>query len=278
LSQAWTKEKKKKREGNISNPFLKKQLSMRRLAIEALVTAEDTLTTQPGLADHAAQSTALVRGALVAEEHGTRLNSPFSRVIEHTNISIKADNQVTLVRLQANLGSSVGTAETDNVLEGVLGVLVFGRRGQALATAEVCPQDGQAQSNGRNAAPGREEVTTLLFLAAGAVTGDMAWKHLQVWRAGGVVRDDSLDDAVVGVSLQLFPQTILVQLGADRRAALVAGIAVAYFLGCQGEIVEAGFGSDLDAISTGFPQQGDSFHRREVNDVQRQIGGKMSQR
>lgn len=251
---------------------------MRRLAIEALVTAEDSLTTQPGLTDHAAQSTALVRGALVAEEHGTRLDGPFGRVIENTNISIEADNQVTLVRLQANLGGSVGTAEADDVLEGVLGILVFWRRGQAFATAEVCPENGQTQSDGRNAAPGREEVTALLFLATGTVTGDMAWEHLQVWCAGGVVRDDGFDDAVIGVFLQLFPQAILVQLGADRRAALVAGIAVAYFLGCQGEIVEAGFGGDLDTIGAGFPQQGDSFHRREVNDVQRQIGSKMSQR
>lgn len=182
------------------------------MAMEALVAAEDTLTTQPGLADHAAQSTALVGRALVAEEHGARLDGPFGRVIKNTNISIKADNQVALVRLQANLGSSVGTAETDDVLKGVLGVLVFWRGSQALPAAEVCPENGQAQPDGRNAAPGREEVTTLLFLAAGTVARDMGWKHFQIWCARGVIGDNGLDDAVTSVLLQLFPQTILIQL------------------------------------------------------------------
>lgn len=114
------------------------------LAVKALVTTVNTLTTQPGLANHSAQRPALVRGTFVAEEHGAGLNSPLGGIVEYTDIGVKADNQIALLRLQANLRGSIGAAEADNVLECILGILVFRGRSKTLATTEICPKDGQA--------------------------------------------------------------------------------------------------------------------------------------
>ena len=146
--------KKDMKRRDISNPFLKEQLAVRSFTVKALLTAKDPLTTQPSLANHTAQRTALVWRALVTEEHGRRLDSPLGRIIKDTDISIEADDQVTLLRLQTDLGSGISAAETDDVLQGVLCVFIFGGGGQALAAAEVCPEDRQAQADGGDATPG----------------------------------------------------------------------------------------------------------------------------
>lgn len=138
------KEKRKEEtKTRVSNPLLKKQLPGREFRAEVIFTTEDALTTEPGLADHSAQSAALVGGALVTEEHCARLDSPLSRVIEDTDVSVKASTQVTLAGLQADLSSGVGAAETNDVLQCVPGVHVLRRGSQTLATAELCPKDGQ---------------------------------------------------------------------------------------------------------------------------------------
>lgn len=265
--------------GEGSNPFLQKQLASRSLVVEASVPAKHALTPQPGLPDHAAQGAALVGGALVAEEHGAGLDDPLGRVVEDTDIGVEADAQIALAGFQADLGGGVGAAEAHDVLERVLGVLVVGGGCQALATAELGPEDGEAQAHGGDAAPGGEEVAVLFHtLVAGAVAGDVRGELLQVGCAGGVVGDDGLDDTIAGVLLQFLPQAVLVQLGADGWAALVAGVAVPHFLGGQREVVEAGLGSDLDALCASFPQEGNGFHSGKVDNVQLKVGGEVSHR
>lgn len=69
------------------------------------------------------------------------------------------------MRLQTDLGGGVGAAEADDVLQSDLGVLLIGREGEALAAAELGPEDGQAQPGGGNAAPGQEEVAMVFRLA-----------------------------------------------------------------------------------------------------------------
>ena len=59
----------------------------------------------------------------------------------------------------------------------------------------------------------------------------MTREELEVRRARGVVRDYGLDHPVVGIPLQLRPQSILVQARADRRAAFVSRIALGNLLG-----------------------------------------------
>lgn len=110
----------------------------------------------------------------------------------------------------------------------------------------------------------------------------MAWdvrgEELEVGRAGGVVRDDCFDDAVgFGVALEFVPQGVLVVLGADGRAALVAGVAVADLLGGQGEIVVAGLCGDVYALGAGLAQERDDLHGGEVDNVQREVGGQVGQ-
>ena len=164
--------------GRSSNPLLEEQLARGFLVIKARLPAEDTLTTQPGLADHTAQGAALVGRALVAEEHGARLNDPLGRVVEDANVRVEAHTQITLAGLQANLGSGVGTAEADHILQGVLGVLVVGGWGQSLATAEFGPEDGQTHANGGDTTPRGEEVACVFdcCTVGRAVSGHMRRK------------------------------------------------------------------------------------------------------
>lgn len=61
--------------------------------------------------------------------------------------------------------------------------------------------------------------------------GDVLRQQLEIRRAGRVIRDNGLDDAVIRVPRQLSPQGILVLLGADGRATFVAGVAGADLLG-----------------------------------------------
>lgn len=105
----------------------------------------------------------------------------------------------------------------------------------------------------------------------------MGGQELKIRGAGGVVRDDCLDDSVLGVALQFGPQGILVRLGADGRAALVAGVAVADLLGGQGQVMVAGLRGDVDAFGTGLTQQGDYLHGGKVDNVQVKVGGQMGQ-
>ncbi|KAL2003297.1 hypothetical protein VTN02DRAFT_4418 [Thermoascus thermophilus] len=92
-----------------------------------------------------------------------------------------------------------------------------------------------------------------------------------------MVRDHRLDDPVGGVAVQLGPQRVLVGPGADRGAALVAGVAVADLLGRQRQVVEAGLGGDGHAVGAGLAQEGDGLHGGEMDDVQGQPGRQVGQ-
>lgn len=107
--------------GKDSNPFLQKQRARRRLDTEPIGTVKDLFAAQPGLADHTAHGAALVRRALVAEEHGARLNDPLGGIVEDTEVGVEAWHEVALGLVQTDLGGGVGAAEAHDVLEGLLG-------------------------------------------------------------------------------------------------------------------------------------------------------------
>lgn len=190
----------------------------------------------------------MVGGALVSEEHGRRLNSPFGGIVEDANIRVESNGQLTLLLFKTNLCSGVSAAEADDVLQGTLSVLVIRRRGQTLPTTELRPEDGKTESDGGDTAPGGHEATgvffgggTVLFgfsigvsidaVGLGAVAWNVFGQELEIRGARGVIRDNGLDDSVLGVALQLSPQGILVRLGPDRWAALVTGVTIADLLG-----------------------------------------------
>jgi hypothetical protein len=104
---------------------------------------------------------------------------------------------------------------------------------------------------------------------------EVSGEELDVWRAGRVVRHDGLDDAVGLVLEKLVPEPVLVRLRADGRAALVACVAFLDAFGGQGEVVETGFGGDLDALGAGFAEHGDGFDGGEVDDVELQFGSEV---
>ena len=131
------------------------------------------------------------------------------------------------------------------------------------------PQDGQREPDARDAAPRGEEVARLVARLRHDMSGDGLGQEFEVRRAGAVVGDDGLDDAVVAVREQFGPQRVLVQLAADRRAAFVAGVAVLDVLGREGEVVGAGFGGDFDAVGACFAEERDRLHGGEVDDVER---------
>lgn len=220
---------KKKRKGGISNPLstlLQKHSPGGCSGTESLVAAEDRLTTEPRLAYHSTELLALVRRALIAEEHSRRLDGPLGGVIEDADIRVEADDQITLLFLQTDLGGGVGAAEADDVLEGVLGVDVLGRRGETLPTAELGPENGQSETDGGDATPGGEEAAAVFVrgravllggtvgvsvgsgsvgLVVGAAAWDVRGQELQVRSAGGVIRDHGLDNSVLGVALEFGP-------------------------------------------------------------------------
>lgn len=88
----------------------------------------------------------------------------------------------------------------------------------------------------------------------------MGGEKLEIGCARRVVRDDGFDDSGGSVLKQFSPECVLVGLGADRRTAFVAGVALSDLLGGKREIVRTGFSGDLDALITGFTEEWDGFH------------------
>lgn len=105
-----------------------------------------------------------------------------------------------------------------------------------------------------------------------AVARDMGGEKLEVWCAGGMVGDNGLDDAVLGVAVEFGPESILVGLRTDGRAAFVPGVAITDLLGCKGEVVIAGFGCDGNTFGTGLAQEWDGLHGGKMYDVQGELG------
>lgn len=62
------------------------------------------------------------------------------------------------------------------------------------------------------------------------MAGNVGWQEFQVRCAGGVVRHYSLDDSVLGMTFEFGPEAVLVQFGADGRAALMTGVTIANLL------------------------------------------------
>ncbi len=91
-----------------------------------------------------------------------------------------------------------------------------------------------------------------------------------------MVRDDG-PKAAAGVR-ELVPQSVLVRQRADRRAALVARVAVGDAVGREPEVVEARLGRDVDAAPARLAQHRDALSRREVDDVQVELRRKAGQR
>lgn len=182
---------------NPFNPFLQKEMTGGCPGAESLVPTEDGLTAEPRLADHAAELLPLVGGALVPEEHGGGLDDPLGGVVEDADVRVKPDDQVALLLLETDLRGCVGAAEAHDVLEGVLGVDVLGRRGEAFPAAELAPEDGEAEADGGHAAPGGEEAA-VVFLRGGAVLlgGSVGCAVLGVAVRGRSVLGVSIGDSV----------------------------------------------------------------------------------
>lgn len=250
-------------------PGLEQQLARRPgLVDEAVGAAVDLAAAQPRLGDDAAQRLVLVRRALVAEKHGARLHDERRLVVEHGDVAVEADAQVALRVLEADLARRVAAAPAHDVLNGDVGT---GLR--------LGPQDGQAEADAADAAPGAEEVAVGavdVVRVGGAGLGERGGEQLEVGRAGGVVGDDGLDDGVVGAR-ELGPQAVLVGLLADGRAALVPRVALLDALGRQAEVVEARLGRHLDAPSAGLAQHGDCLDRGQVHDVQVEVRGEVGE-
>ena len=253
----------KDKRGKGSNPFLQQKTSPRSLITKPILTTKHLLTTQPSLPNHAPQHTALIRRALITEKHGTGLNAPLGGVVENADIRVAAGDQITLLGLQTDLRGCVGAAETYDVLEGAFGGGVVWGGGEVLATAEFCPEDWEAQAYGRYTAPGGEEAAVVVGVVGVTVAAsrDMRGEEFKIRGTRGVIRDDCFNDAVVvDVTIQFSPESVLIRLRADGRAAFVAGVAVADLLSCQGEVVEAGFSGDGDTLGAGLAQHWDGFH------------------
>lgn len=177
-----------------SNPFPQQKIPRRTLTTEprlALLTSKDFLAAQPSLADHTTQHAALIRRAFIAEEHGVRLDRPLGSIVEDADIRVAAGDEIALLRLQTDLRGGVGAAETDDVLESTFGggvvvvvidvvIVCRGSAGEVLATAELSPEDGQAQADGGDTAPRGEEAAIIVALPQ----WDMRGEKLKVRRAG----------------------------------------------------------------------------------------------
>jgi hypothetical protein len=55
----------------------------------------------------------------------------------------------------------------------------------------------------------------------------------------------------------------------------VAGVPFLDAFGCEGEVVEACLGCDLDAFCSSFAEHRDGFDGGEVNDVELEVWGKV---
>ena len=107
---------------------------------ETLLPLEDPLASYPRFLHNSLQCLALVRTALVAEEHCGRLDHPLSCIVKDADVTVQANFQVSLLRLKADLSSSVHATPTNNVFDHpVISVQI--------AALNLRPQDRQAEPN-----------------------------------------------------------------------------------------------------------------------------------
>ena len=212
-------------------PFLQQEFTRRLILTKSISTSENSLPPEPSLPNNPPQRLPLKRRDLIPEQQGRRLKHPLSSVIKNADIRIHPNGQITLLLLQSHLRSGVHGRKPGDILESAVRLLArLRRRSQVLSATVFSPQDGKTHANRRNTAPsGKEAAVMRRRIRRGR--GDVLRQQLEIRRAGRVIRDNGLDDAVIRVPRQLSPQGILVLLGADGRATFVAGVAGADLLG-----------------------------------------------